>query len=59
MKAQQIQNGAMHAASILFDRVIKRPDWLDDLTKALRNPEIGLTFLAEKLHEFEGQYTVE
>ena len=59
VKAQQIQNGPMHAAGILFERVIKRPDWLDDLTKALRDPEIGLTFLAEKLHKFEGQYTVE
>ncbi|XP_060598873.1 uncharacterized protein LOC132752552, partial [Ruditapes philippinarum] len=54
VKAQHTQYGAIHAAGILFDRVIKRPDWIDNLTSALRHPQIGLDFLAESMTRFEG-----
>jgi hypothetical protein len=59
VKAQQIQWGAIHAAGILFDRLIKRPDWIDNLKNALVDPQIGLSFLAKELNDFEGQYYID
>ncbi|XP_053374559.1 uncharacterized protein LOC123532121 [Mercenaria mercenaria] len=53
VKAQQTQYGATHAASVLFDHLIRRPEWIEDLNRALREPGIGLGFLADKLENFE------
>ena len=46
MKAKESNFGPTLAADELFDLIIRRPNWIYYLSRALRNPEVKLDFLA-------------
>ena len=43
--------GQTLAADELFNLIIRRPNWTEDLTRALRDPDVKLEFLADEIEK--------
>ena len=57
VKAKETNCGPTLAADELFDLIIRRPNWIEDLSRALRDPEVKLDFLADDIEKMISKST--
>ena len=53
VQTKERQSGAILAADELFNLLIRRPNWSEDLKKALRKPNVAHPDLADEIDRFE------
>lgn len=58
VKAIESQRGPTLAADELFEFLLRRPNWENDLTTALRDPGIGHPDLADEIDEFRREISL-
>ncbi|XP_063420481.1 uncharacterized protein LOC134705691 [Mytilus trossulus] len=58
VQAVEKQRGPIHAAEILLQRLVRRPDWLFHLIRVLLIPDVGLLDFGEKLERKCSQLSV-
>lgn len=58
VKATESQRGPTLASDELFDLLLRRPNWEDDLTTALRHPGVGHSDLADEIDKFRREISL-
>lgn len=58
MQAKEKNEGATLAAVLLFELIIRKPNWQEDLKRAFRHSSVELPHLAEAIENFLGEFVV-
>ena len=56
VQAIETNSGPTLAADELFNLIIRRPNWIQDLARALRDPNVKLAFLADDIDNLLSKY---